>query len=798
MFKNSTRKGLAIGAAFALAFSGLAAAPAQAAGEVVLEPTAGTSYATFVTEDFDLTASLAAGQPIANIAQLKYKIEKAAGTAVSYSATATASAVSAIGAADAVASASTSFVLTPAATSTTVPNKISVAIVGANSASATVDVTVTAFIDSNSNGSVDSGEFATAKTVSFKKYADVSSVVALTQPSEGDTTVKATATFTGLNADQLSAADTKVVFSVGGTASASGVVAADGVFSDTFAALTTSATVSAQATYKTFNVGSADTKTVTNRTIAAVTSSVVAGDNAKGALVRVNTEFQFKAVVKDATTTTASGVAGAAVTAKIQTSRTLSSTISITVAGTTYTDSAKLPTALAVGTSDANGAVTFAIKTAGFSDQDTITVTVASQNITATAVALTAETADYTVTNDASDYAVVGLGASYTLNYSVKDQWGVLTTNADRLKLTAGSADAVYANLSGGKASVTFTAPTTSQTVSVVNNELQKQDSATLNWETRTSVTASAVSVLVTSTASTFDTNPATTGSASISRVNTDGDLTNVVSFSGSVNNPGAVVTIASAGLKFAKTADGDVSADSIAITTGASGNFEVYVFSHVAGTATISYTVGAVTKTTTLTTAAAAYNEGKVVTITTNDANGYVAPGSTVRATVKVTDEYGNPVQNPGTTASLKVTVAGPGFVSSLPTSTDANGETAVFSVLLGSADAGDLVITATYDADGATTTIAAVSATKTLVVGAAPAADQKLTVGTFKGYVAIYAKGYTGSKLSAKVAGKWLSVASLSSFQRVVRNTGAGYTIKVDLYIDGKFVKSETVVTK
>ncbi len=79
-----------------------------------------------------------------------------------------------------------------------------------------------------------------------------------------------------------------------------------------------------------------------------------------------------------------------------------------------------------------------------------------------------------------------------------------------------------------------------------------------------------------------------------------------------------------------------------------------------------------------------------------------------------------------------------------------------------------------------------------------AAPASDQKLTVGSFKGFVAIYALNYTGQKLSAKVAGKWLVVEDLIRFQRVVRNTGAGYTIKVDLYIDGAFVRSETIVTK
>lgn len=75
---------------------------------------------------------------------------------------------------------------------------------------------------------------------------------------------------------------------------------------------------------------------------------------------------------------------------------------------------------------------------------------------------------------------------------------------------------------------------------------------------------------------------------------------------------------------------------------------------------------------------------------------------------------------------------------------------------------------------------------------------ANQKLTIGSFKGYVAIYALNYTGQKLSAKVAGRWIVQDNLSQFQRITRNTGAGFNIKVDLYIDGKFVRTENIVTK
>ena len=79
-----------------------------------------------------------------------------------------------------------------------------------------------------------------------------------------------------------------------------------------------------------------------------------------------------------------------------------------------------------------------------------------------------------------------------------------------------------------------------------------------------------------------------------------------------------------------------------------------------------------------------------------------------------------------------------------------------------------------------------------------------KKLTTGSFKGFIAIYTKGYEGSKLSAKVAGKWLLVDSLdeswrgNDYSRTVRFTGAGYDILVHLYIDGEYIRTDEMTTK
>ena len=80
---------------------------------------------------------------------------------------------------------------------------------------------------------------------------------------------------------------------------------------------------------------------------------------------------------------------------------------------------------------------------------------------------------------------------------------------------------------------------------------------------------------------------------------------------------------------------------------------------------------------------------------------------------------------------------------------------------------------------------------------------AEQKVTIGTFNGYIAIYTKGYEGRRLTAKVAGKWLKVDPITlapgkTYSLTKRNTGAGYTINVEVYIDGVLLAQETVLTR
>jgi subtilisin family serine protease len=80
---------------------------------------------------------------------------------------------------------------------------------------------------------------------------------------------------------------------------------------------------------------------------------------------------------------------------------------------------------------------------------------------------------------------------------------------------------------------------------------------------------------------------------------------------------------------------------------------------------------------------------------------------------------------------------------------------------------------------------------------------AEKKVTIGTFNGYVAIYTKGYEGRKLTAKVAGRWLKVDPITlvpgkSYSLTKRNTGAGYQINVEVYIDGVLKAEDSVLTR
>ena len=73
------------------------------------------------------------------------------------------------------------------------------------------------------------------------------------------------------------------------------------------------------------------------------------------------------------------------------------------------------------------------------------------------------------------------------------------------------------------------------------------------------------------------------------------------------------------------------------------------------------------------------------------------------------------------------------------------------------------------------------------------------KLNAGSFKGFVAIYARGHQGKRLSAKVGKDWIVIPSLkSNFERIVDRTGANIELSIKLYINRELVETMNLKTR
>ena len=96
--------------------------------------------------------------------------------------------------------------------------------------------------------------------------------------------------------------------------------------------------------------------------------------------------------------------------------------------------------------------------------------------------------------------------------------------------------------------------------------------------------------------------------------------------------------------------------------------------------------------------------------------------------------------------------------------------------------------------------------SASSVVVQVLASAADivtaQKVNAGSFKGFVALYAKGYEGQRMSAKVGNDWIVVPAIpkstNDLFRAVDFVGAGVEISVRIYIDRVLLATIPLLTK
>jgi len=463
------------------------------------------------------------------------------------------------------------------------------------------------------------------------------------------------------------------------------------------------------------------------------------------------------------------------------------------------------PAELSVTTA-ANGFGTFTVTTFGLTAGQQITASATLGNVTAAVLTLVATTPVYSISNDYDQYATTP-GSAVTVGFAVKDQWGVSSPRTDqRIQVTRGGTGFNYAEtvsnvaVTSGKASFVFTpAPAAATGSAKVNTVLQRYNQDLGIWQADGNAGAE-VTVTVTSTGAVFSTASAILSqSASISYSVSDGVFVWTPAVTVKATGPGVDVAVSAPGLFVENVATEVTASGAITGRSNASSEAQFRFASNKAGTYTVTYTLNGSSTTSTIVISPAASTSGTAISFNTTS----VPAGSTRTITGTLVDREGNPVETTGD-AVISVVYEGDGIVvGNLPTETDEDGEFK-FSILVGSNDSGTATVTASYYKSGVTATAkaAVLTVVHSIAIGGTtattPAADQKLTVGSFKGFVAIYALNYTGQKLSARVAGKWLVVDSLTRFQRVVRNTGAAIPIVVQLYIDGEFVRTENIVTK
>jgi len=705
------------------------------------------------------------------------------------------------------------------------------------SVSPTATVRLTAFIDEigGQNGVLDAGEWFTTQLVTLKATSAFSPTLTVGSPAQGDSVVTASATLAGLNFSNLNgkaflaltASHTAQVFTKAGVGNG--------------LAVTSSALTGAQASARagvvseSFNVMNFTGSRYVGIQLRYLASSGTVGDWDDGVILGYNdgvtngwgatlvaapgvNVLSISAVVSN--DVKGGGTAydvrqNKTYTVKISASNlgvnVASKTVTVTTGGTALATASRVLTINGVlrtvhqsfdVETDASGIATITIAASGYANNERITIDADVDNVDADDVTLTVADPSYTLTADYTN-AVTGPGEAVTLGWTAEDQWGVAYTGTDHyLRITRGgdagfnyATTVSYEAVTAGVGSVSFIPSPAAKTGSAtVTAQLMKL----VNGTYVSASSDAAITVNVSATASTFGTGLADSYSAAVSYFPSTVSWTTVTA---KASNTGSAIVVTGAGLVFRASADlPTTTSGTITVRANGSLNYSFQVASLRAGTVTMSLGTGSAATSSLLVTAAAAYTSGATVTLDTTT----IVPGRTKIVTGTLLDINGNPVST-GNTASIVVTYAGTAGipVGSMPTSTDANGQFKV-SILTSATDNGTFTLTTVYNKNGATTAaVDKITSVNTITVGSAttttPSADQKVNAGSFKGYVAVYAKGYEGQRMSAKVGNDWVVVPVLASnFVRVVEFTGAGYTIAVRIYIDRVLVDTITVTTK
>jgi hypothetical protein len=894
MSKNLTRKGLALGAVVALGSTLFAGAPAFAANELNLQPSLGTTYGSVIGETFTLNVNTNPGYASSEFVgtKLKYNVVNASKAALTITAGGAANA----GSVNAGAADNSNYVVTAQSPSTSAANSIAIA----TAATATSSVTVQAWVDSDFDSVIDSGEWSSAvQTVTFNKASEVTWTTEFTQPAIGDTKFAAyVSAAPSINVAQLTNTSAGILFTTGSTGantskkvltSAANFDSTTGKlkFNDLLSGLTTVSTgvgstvaagrYSAQAFFKaggsaavTDLVGSEVAYAVAAATVSTIESATsadsdnvinVGGVDTTGNNVETiratATSVPMSVLVKDST---GAALKNTAVTVYVEenaaggtdTNSTTAvgnyDTSSFTAGGLTLKDTTSSVTRESIKfsvTTDADGKANFTI-TAAAQNGDALKVYASAQGVNttpsnyATLTWTTAVPASLKNNNVQGTSAVLkqAAGSTFTLNYTVIDQFGAAIPTADKYRVVlSDGTDSFYPTVSAGKASQAITLASTATGTKTYTSVIQAKGTDGNYANLSSSIAGADLSVVVgTSTAaakitttgdittvgtqaalSTTDTNTIAkssrtsvldtvafvAGDKNAGATNTvAGTTTTGVVVAGTVAdvtgaNTYASVTLSGSGLNF--IAGGTLyGAGTVTVQTDASGAFAgVRVLSTKAGKRTLTVTSGSASSTYVLDFGSAADNSGTAIELT---APASILPGKTLVITGKVVDKFGNGVTvvSDNVNRGFSVAYDGPGLViGDLPSKTDASGEFG-FRVLLGADEAGSATVTVSYDADGTTTTKAAITKTATVVIGKAVAAVKANVVGKTKAFSVSVSGNASAKNVVVKVAGKTVATLKGSASAKTYTVKATMGSKKVTVYVGGKLIATKTVSVK
>ena len=487
-------------------------------------------------------------------------------------------------------------------------------------------------------------------------------------------------------------------------------------------------------------------------------------------------------------------------------------------------------------TTDANGYATFSLSNnyAAVGDDLDVTVTHSGRSVTSSVIWTNSVDANNVLSGETQ--ISINQKGTYSITYTAVDDFGakltspnyrVIASYTDKIGAAAKSTG-VTLN-ANGQGTLTVTDLSTANGTFNVTGTLQKLNTSAVFANhgdpevvtTGVTITSNVVASAVTAVA----TRDSTGGAAGMVEIEpsagfaVDGSKPNSATvpgysadeeftISGTVTNSansfikGALVTISAPGLLFntgaLNTSTVQVyTVGSITVQASNTGAYSVEARSNTSGAHTVTVTSGAAVKTVGVSFDAPLEANATQLTVS---APASTAVGSSFQAVATLTDVFGNAVAT--TTAALfTLSYAGKGMALTVPSDTGAAG-TATFGVLVGSNDKGTGTITATYNGDGSAATTddnITVVATVSIGGGEVSASGNKVNAGSFKGYVALYAKGYAGQRMSAKVGKDWVVVPVLASnFERVVEFTGAGVDVAVRIYIDRVLLDTINLTTK